>query len=260
MQDSMINVLESTGSLLLDIGRFVLIAIFFFAIAHVGSKLFNAFLGSNRLLNRFGQNGEMIIKRLVSIVAYGIALIALLTRFGANTTGILALLSAFTVAIGLAFQDVAKNFISGVFMLAERPFTVGDRVRIRDQDGTVQGIDIRTTMLRTDDGSLLMVPNSMMFTEILRNESRYNMRTIQYTITTKLSVEELEIKVASITESVEGLRPTADQPVLIEYLDEAMKWRIGFAVNQKQKAPEIEISRALLKEFPDASISRVLPT
>lgn len=258
MQDSVMNVLESTGNLLLDIGRFALIALFFFIIAHLGSKLINRFMGDSRFLNRFGRNGELIIKRLITITAYGIAAVALLARFGFNTTGILTLLSAFTVAIGLAFQDVARNFISGLFMLAEKPFTIGDRVTVRNQEGTVQGIDIRTTMLRTDDGSLLMVPNSMMFTEILRNESRFNMRTIHYNITTKQSIDDIEKKMAAITDRVEGLRPSVQSPYLVEYIDEAMKWHVTFSVNQKQMVTELEISRALLEEFPNASIERVV--
>lgn len=259
MSDSITNLLESTGNLLLDVGRFMLVAIAFFVIAHFGSKLINNVLGSSRFLNRFGRDGEMIIKRIISIVAYGIAFFAVLTRFGFNTTGILTLLSAFTVAIGLAFQDVARNFISGVFMLAERPFRVGDRVTVRNQEGTVQGIDIRTTMLRTDDGSLLMVPNSLMFTEILRNDSRYNLRTISYYITTKTPIDEIETRLSAIVEGIEGLRPGHEQPVLMEYLEESMKWRVAFAINQKQRATELEISRALLREFPDASIERVVP-
>lgn len=259
MSDSIVNLLESTGNLLLDIGKFLLVAIVYFVIAHYGSKVINSVMGSSRFLDRFGRNGEMIIKRVITIAAYSIAFIALLTRFGVNTTGILALLSAFTVAIGLAFQDVARNFISGLFMLAERPFTVGDRVMVRSQEGTVQGIDIRTTMLRTDDGSLLMVPNSLMFTEILRNESRYNMRTVSFYITTKQPVDDVETKLSKIVEEIEGLRPGHERPMLMEFLDESMKWRISFAVNQKQRATELEISRALLREFPDSTIERVVP-
>lgn len=260
MADYVTNLLESTGNLLLDIGRFLLIAVIYFTIAHFGSKGINKALGTIQLAyNRFGRDGEMIVKRIISIAAYGIAFFAALTRFGFNTTGILALLSAFTVAIGLAFQDVARNFISGVFMLAERPFRVGDRVTVRNQEGTVQGIDIRTTMLRTDDGSLLMVPNSLMFTEILRNESRYNMRTFSYYINTKTSIDEIQTRMDVMVAEIEGLRLGYEKPVLVEYLEESVKWRITFSINQKQRATEHDISRALLREFPEASIERVVP-
>lgn len=259
MRDTANDLLNSTGEFLLDLGRILLIAIVYFVIAHFASKLIIYLMRNSRFLDKYGKDGEMIVFRMITIVAYGIASVALLTRIGFQTNGILTLLSALTVAIGLALQDVLKNFISGIFMLAERPFTVGDRVSVRNQEGTVQGIDIRTTMLRTDDGSLLMVPNSMMFTEILRNESRYNMRTVRFNITTTMPVDEIETKLTGIVERIEGLRPPTERPRLMETLDESMKWQVSFVVNQKQMARDLDISTALLTEFPGAKIERVVP-
>lgn len=259
MPDTVQNVLNSTGDLLIDLAKFLLVALAYILVAYFASKLIINLLRDSRFLARYGKNGEMIAFRMITIGAYGIAAVALLTRMGFHTTGILTLLSAFTVAIGLSLQDVLKNFIAGLFMLAEKPFVIGDRVSVRSQEGTVQGIDIRTTMLRTDDGSLLMVPNSMMFTEILRNESRYNMRTIRYTITSSMPADELRTMLVEITESIEGLRPSPEPPKLMHYQEDAMKWEVSFVVNHKQLAKELDIATALLKALPDATIERVVP-
>lgn len=259
VQNTTLDLLSSTGYFLLDLGRVILITLVYLLIAHFASRFLISLARKSTFLARYGQNGEMIAFRMISILAYGIAAIALLNKLGFHTTGILTLLSAFTVAIGLALQDVMRNFISGLFMLAEKPFAVGDRVSVRNHEGTVQGIDIRTTMLRTDDGSLLMVPNSMMFTEILRNESRYNMRTVRYNITTKQSAAEVEVNVAAIIDQIEGLRTSHQRPLLMHHDGSATKWQVSFVVNQKQLAKDLDIANALMDALPEATIERVVP-
>ncbi len=259
MQNSASDLVSASADFLLDIGRAVLIAAVYLLIAHFASRLLISLTRKSTFMTKYGQNGEMIAFRMISIVAYGVAIVALLARLGFHSTGILTLLSAFTVAVGLSLQDVMKNFFSGLFMLAERPFTVGDRVSIRNQEGTVQGIDIRTTMLRTDDGSLLMIPNSMMFTEILRNESRFNMRTVRYNVTTTLSAHEIEREVAGITGQIDGLRPSHERPLLINHDETATKWQVSFVVNQKQAARDMDIATALMAALPGATIERVVP-
>lgn len=258
MQDLATDLTGSIGDFMFDLGKVLLIAAIYLLIAHFVGRLLISMAKKSTFMARYGQNGEMIAFRLISIIAFGIAIVAFLARMGFHTTGILTLLSAFTVAIGLSLQDVMKNFFSGLFMLAEKPFSVGDRVSVRNQEGTVQGIDIRTTMLRTDDGSLLMVPNSMMFTEILRNESRFNMRTVRYNITTSMAADEIEQKVAEITRQIEGLRPSHESPRLMQHDETVTKWQVSFVVNQKQLPKDTEISTSLIAALPGATIERVL--
>lgn len=258
--DAFENAARSAGRLLLDVGSFLLTAAAYILIAYAASRLTISLVRNSRFLHKYGRNGEMIVFRMITIGAYGIAAVALLSRMGANTTGILTLLSAFTVAIGLSLQDVLKNFFSGLFMLAERPFIVGDRVTVRSQEGTVQGIDIRTTLMRTDDGSLLMVPNSVMFTEILRNESRYNMRTVRYTVSSRRPAEEVQATLEEVANGIEGLRRSPEPPKLLRYGEEVTTWEVSFSVNRKQLAKEVDIASALLAALPDATIERVVPS
>ncbi len=254
------DALRSAGRLLADLGMFLFTAAFYLVLAYAASRLIIGLAKNSRFLTKYGRNGEMIVFRMITIGAYGIAVVAFLTRMGVNTTGILTLLSAFTVAIGLSLQDVLKNFFSGLFMLAEKPFVVGDRVAVRGQQGTVQGIDIRTTMLRTDDGSLLMVPNSMMFTEILRNESRYNMHIVRYSVSAELPAAEMLSTLQRVVESIEGLRPSPEPPRLLRYADSSTTWEVSFAVNRKLLAKEGDIAAALVSALPDATIERVVPS
>jgi small conductance mechanosensitive channel len=115
-----------------------------------------------------------VVQLLGNAVTIGIVLIAsafILSIYGVPPTAVVASLGLATAGIVLAFQDVLKNLIAGVYLLVERPFTIGDRIKVRDAEGTVEEVDIRTTALKTDAGAIVLVPNNLIFTEIVSNRS-----------------------------------------------------------------------------------------
>lgn len=93
-----------------------------------------------------------------SLITIGI--IVLLQVWGLDLSSITLLASAFGVGIGLGFQDIAKNFGSGLILLFERPIQVGDFVEIGEYQGTVERIGARSTMIKTFDHISIIVPNS----------------------------------------------------------------------------------------------------
>src|SRR5690606_11371705 len=119
---------------------------------------------------RLDWNGSVLLSRLVSISIKVAAILVVLNILGVSGTGLLAVVSAFTVAIGLSLQDVMKNFFAGIYLLLERPCRAGDRIVVKDVLGEVKGIDIRTTLIKNRDNELVLIPNATIFTEILRNE------------------------------------------------------------------------------------------
>ncbi len=77
---------------------------------------------------------------------------------------IISLLGLGSVAIGFAFQDIFKNFLSGILLLLQEPFSIGDQIIVSDYEGTVEEIALRSTQIRTYKGELVVVPNSIVFT------------------------------------------------------------------------------------------------
>ncbi len=77
---------------------------------------------------------------------------------------LIALLGLGSVAIGFAFQDIFKNFLSGILLLLQEPFSLGDQIIVGDYEGTVAEIALRSTQIRTYQGELVVVPNSIVFT------------------------------------------------------------------------------------------------
>ena len=87
-------------------------------------------------------------------------LVTALGQLGVQTTSFVALIGAAGLAVGLALQGSLSNFASGVLMIMFRPFHVGDVVEAAGTKGTVEEIQIFTTILRHADGRKLIVPNS----------------------------------------------------------------------------------------------------
>ncbi|HEU0168992.1 MAG TPA: mechanosensitive ion channel domain-containing protein, partial [Chloroflexota bacterium] len=78
-------------------------------------------------------------------------------------------LGAMSLAITFAVQDVLKNLVAGLYLLWEHPFEIGDAIKVKDVTGSVEDIQIRTTILRAENGQLIVVPNGVLFTEIVIN-------------------------------------------------------------------------------------------
>ncbi|MEJ7838674.1 MAG: mechanosensitive ion channel domain-containing protein [Thermomicrobiales bacterium] len=155
----------------------------------------------------FGRNGALMIGRLVTALFIIVSILMLFGRLGANWTGLLTFVSASAVAVSLSIQDVLRNFVAGIYLLLERPFRVGDRIRVRDVVGEVQGVDVRTTLLKNEEGELVLVPNAIVFTEIIANRSHFRVRRIDFTVTNlKQSIQEIEESISLEIRDMEEVR------------------------------------------------------
>lgn len=203
---------------------------------------------------RVGRNGALLIGRLVSIAAVIGTILSILGVLGASWTGLLTFLSAFTVAIGLSLQDVIRNFFSGILLLLDRPFNVGDRVRVRDFEGEVQGIDVRTTRIRHTDGMLVLVPNSIVFSEILTNKSHFLTRRLEITITAKMdSMDALQTRIHDALRDIEGVRKPLPSPSVKAQTEEGIRMELSLLINSGDNVDQAVI-RALIETLDDSTI------
>jgi small conductance mechanosensitive channel len=114
---------------------------------------------------------QILVKRVVLVAWLVITALVVLGMLGVNPTGLVAVLGAVTLAFSLALQDILKNFFSGVYLLLERPFRVGDTIKVKDQTGVVENIGVRTTRLRTPENVQILVPNATVFSEVVTNQT-----------------------------------------------------------------------------------------
>ncbi len=180
----------------------------------------------------------------------------LLRTLGATSTAIVTSLSVITVAIGLSVQDILRNLVAGVYLLLEQPFKIGDEIAVKGIAGEVEGIDIRTTILRTDEGLQVLVPNSVVFTEVVTNRSAYDTRRVA------LVLREVETPFKDLNRLVrEALRPfeeiahTPAPRVTIQGVNDGSS-TVAVEYWQRGSAPILPDVLARLKEaFPEADIA-----
>jgi small conductance mechanosensitive channel len=107
-----------------------------------------------------------------------VVLIAVLSRFGVETTSLVATLGAATLAIGLALQGTLSNLAAGVMIVLFRPYGLGDWVEVAGQAGTVTDINLFTTELATGDNKKVIVPNGQSWGSVITNYSANKTRRV----------------------------------------------------------------------------------
>jgi small-conductance mechanosensitive channel len=121
----------------------------------------------------------LLVGRIVYIGVLALGFFAFLSvvapQYVGPTLGALGLLG---LAFGLAFQDVLKNWISGFFLLLERPFRIGDEIRVGTWDGRVETVRLRVTELLAVDGEKILVPNQQVYTSAIVNRTSYPSRRL----------------------------------------------------------------------------------
>jgi small conductance mechanosensitive channel len=95
-----------------------------------------------------------------------------------NITAFIAGLGIAGLTVGLALQDVMKNFVAGVILLVQQPFHVGETIGVKGFDGTITAIDLRATEMRAADGRLVILPNSDVLVNPIINYSRTSQRRV----------------------------------------------------------------------------------
>src|SRR5512143_1130219 len=118
-----------------------------------------------------------------SIVRYTIiviTVIVVLQQFGVQTTSLIALLGAAGLAIGLAIQNTLSNVASGAMLLTLRPFRVNEKIVVGNLKGVVREIGLFRTVVITDDGVFVSVPNGTIFSATIYSNTREKQRRVAF--------------------------------------------------------------------------------
>jgi len=158
-----------------DVFQVVEIAVFL-AVTYIISKIVSKALEKMFEKTPFPEDIERIIKASKYVV-YVIGLIAIVSVVGVDITSILVGLGAFSIAISFATSNIIQNFVSGIIVMGDRAFKVGDEVKIRTFEGKVLKIGIRTTVIEDKDGNTIFIPNSLFISNpVTRKKDRSNKR------------------------------------------------------------------------------------
>ena len=152
-------------------GLNIALALLTFFIGRMVARFLVGLLG--RALQRSKLDEILInfITSIVNAVLLVFILVAALDQLGVNTTSVVALLGAAGLAVGLAMKDSLQNFASGVMLILFRPFKAGDFVEVAGVSGTVEKINIFSTVMRTGDNKEIIIPNGKIYADTITNYS-----------------------------------------------------------------------------------------
>ena len=163
------NAVEQTLSIGIEVLRAVLILLGAAIIARILRRYARTHLAETLA----AENAKRIVENAVTLVVYIAAVTLLLTLWGATWSTLLTAIGVSTLFVALGLQGVLQSLVAGIFVLFERPYNVGDHIAFSGHafDGTVEEIALRTTIVRTADGTRVVAPNSFNFSQAVLNYS-----------------------------------------------------------------------------------------
>ncbi len=247
--DSFRQVLVWIGDFLLSLSGYALIVLFLLLLSRVARNRFRAFAERRQM----HPSVPALVDNAVNTVVYVAIGFVILAVLGVNTRSLATFAGLVTAALTLSLQDVFKNIFCGFYLLAERPFSTGDRIRIGSEEGVIERIDLRVTRIRNDRQELVLVPNSLFFSQMSIARSTLQRRSLTVQIAgIHGEREDMEGQIRSTITGVASSNSTATLRLL----------KIGpggsdveVTVNTVDAGDQKCVIAALNAAFPDATIS-----
>jgi small conductance mechanosensitive channel len=239
---------------IVNVGPKWLVALAILLVAWILARLVRKLV--QKVVGRTSTEGhiDILLARGVEAVILGIGVILALTEVGMSLSAAMATIGLASVGIGFALKDILSNLFAGIILLIQHPFTIGDQVRVGEQEGTVENVRVRDTQVLTYDGERVFIPNQTVFnspiinytsTPTLRNDIRIGIKYAE-------DIEKARrIAVKTLTSSV-GVVSRPAPVVLVEAEDEFVALVLRFWVESDRNRNlkiRSDIVERLLKAF-----------
>lgn len=161
--------------------------------------------------HRFDVHRQLLMARIAAYLVLLVFVVMGLNAIGFNLGVLIGAAGILSVAIGFASQTSASNIISGLFLVAERPFSVGDLIRVGTTTGEVLSIDLLSVKLRTFDNLFVRIPNETLIKSEVTTLTRFPIRRIDLAI--GVAYKEDIKNVRKVLEQVSAANPLClDEP------------------------------------------------
>jgi len=188
------------------LGAVVVVALFSLLARYAG-RLTQRLVGRASKNEAFCQLAGKVVNVATRVLGVFIALSIL--QLEKTVTSLLAGVGVVGLALGFAFQDIAANFVSGVFMAVRRPFKPGDLVEIAGRQAVVDSVELRSTIVTTTDGLWIQVPNKDVFQSPIINYTKTPQRRMDLEVGVAYS-DDLEKVRGVAVHAVEGIPGRVD--------------------------------------------------
>ena len=183
-----------------------------------------------------------VIQLLGQLVLWSIIVAGTITALQQffEVTAFVASLGILGFTVGFALQDIMKNFASGVILLLQQPFHVGEMIGVKGFDGTVLAIDLRATEMKAADGRVVILPNAEVLANPIVNYSRAHERRVELTINLPHASDPRAVRqiVLEAIQDVEGYVPTPEPAIVFNSItDHALELNVNFWIDMTKNDP-----------------------
>lgn len=206
------------------------------------SKLFVFIFSSATKRTKLDSRLQILFSRLLSVLIMIVGIFTALTvilpsfQFGDLITG----LGFTSFVIGFATKDILNNLFSGVLILWQQPFRIGDYLFVGSNQGVVEYIGVRATSLRKDDGELILIPNGDMYSSALtiRGAGRKRRMNLKIMVGYENDLTQAKSIVSSALADVEGIVPVpAPKTYLSAITSDGVEIASNFWLSTKEQKP-----------------------
>src|SRR5438309_2284142 len=239
----------------------LLIAVFWIS-SRTKRFLFNRFLTNSGL----DRSLQYAISQIVANVVLFVGIFVVLENTGIHLAALTVFAGAVGVGVGFGLQNIASNFISGLVILAERPITIGDRVEVAGIAGQVQQIRARSTVIRTNDNIMMIVPNTKFIDSPVTNWT-YGDRRVRFRIPVGVAYGSDVAKVsesllAVAHENPHTLKDPAPGVFLEKFGDNSIDFKLMVWSSEMSARPSryrSDLNFAIAQKFREAGIEFPFP-
>ncbi|RAU84282.1 mechanosensitive ion channel family protein [Pontibacter arcticus] len=195
-----------------------------------------------RFINRFSHSAALnnLITTLIyiAILLVGFFFVLSVLQLDGVVISLLAGVGIIGLALGFAFQDIAANFISGVIIAVQKPFSVGDMIETNGYLGMIERITLRTVDVRKTTGELVRLPNKMVFENPVTNFSYQHVRRVDLDMGVSFAedLEKVQQVIITTLQDVKNRVKTRDIEVMYdEFGDSSINLVVRFWVTYKRQ-------------------------
>jgi len=205
-------------------------------------------------------NAAILVSRTAWVGIWAIGIVLVLYLFGLGLTPLAAFIGVIGLAASLSLQAVLQNLVAGIYLLAEKPFAIGDVITVVaangvNHEGTVEDIQLRTTHLRSQDDELILVPNAAVFTGVVTNRTAVGGYVLRLTMTfpRSMSADPAIAQVLSALQSVSSILTSPRAQVRVDKMTKE-DWTATVLFWSGQSDADSHAVRMLGEAFPDATV------
>lgn len=227
----------------------------------ISSRFASGRLRSTLLRTGMPASAAILMGRLLWAFIWGIGLLLVLNRVGTGLEPLAAFIGVVGLAAGLSLQAVLQNLVAGVYLLAERPFQIGDTIVVVgpnvNHEGKVEDIQMRTTHLRSPDDELILVPNAQVFSGVVTNRTAVGGYVTQVSVTLPRSVEpqHLRARVLPALQKVSSVLNSPHPETRIESIG-AEDWTASLLFWVATTRATSDAIWAIGRALPEATVNR----